>query len=58
MRQQFGVVVERTIKELNGITCLNWDDVKQNKQEIFSTRSFGQRITEYTELRKSIVQPW
>jgi len=54
MRQQFGVVVERTIKELNGITCLNWDDVKQNKKEIFSTRSFGQRITEYTELRKAL----
>ncbi|WP_114324877.1 Y-family DNA polymerase [Candidatus Colwellia aromaticivorans] len=54
MRQQFGVVVERTIKELNGTTCLNWDDVKQNKKEIFSTRSFGQRITEYTELRKAL----
>ena len=54
IRQQFGVVVERTIKELNGITCLNWDDVKQNKKEIFSTRSFGQRITDYTELRKAL----
>lgn len=54
IRQQFGVVVERTIKELNGITCMNWDDIKQNKKEIFSTRSFGQRITEYAELRKAL----
>jgi DNA polymerase V len=54
IRQQFGVLVERTIKELNGVTCLNWDDVKQNKKEIFSTRSFGQRITEYNELRKAL----
>jgi len=54
MRQQFGVVIERTIKELNGVTCLNWDDVKENKKEIFSTRSFGKRITEKSELRKAL----
>jgi DNA polymerase V len=54
IRQQFGVVVERTVKELNGISCLSWDEVKQNKKEIFSTRSFGQRITEYAELRKAL----
>ena len=39
-------VLERTIKELNGITCLNWDDVRQDKQAIFSTRSFGQRLSD------------
>jgi len=55
MRQQFGVVVERTVKELNGLPCLNWNDVKQDKKEIFSTRSFGQRVTEYSELRKALT---
>lgn len=54
IRQQFGVTVERTVKELSGITCMNWDDVKQDKKEIFSTRSFGQRITERSELRKAL----
>lgn len=54
IRQQFGVTVDRTVKELNGIACLNWDDVKQNKKEIFSTRSFGQRITEIEELSKAL----
>jgi DNA polymerase V len=44
MGKQFSIVVERTINELNGITCLSWDEVRQAKQEIFSTRSFGQRI--------------
>ncbi len=44
MSKQFSIVVERTVNELNGITCLNWDEVRQAKQEIFSTRSFGQRI--------------
>lgn len=46
IRKQFSVVAERTVNELNGISCLSWDDVKAPKKEIFSTRSFGQRITD------------
>jgi DNA polymerase V len=55
MRKQFTVVVERTINELNGIPCLSWDEVKTPKQEIFSTRSFGQRITDYESLMFALV---
>ena len=55
MRKQFSVVVERTINELNGVACLNWDDVRQDKKEIFSTRSFGQRITDYNSLKAAII---
>ncbi len=40
MRRQFSVVVECTVNELNGIHCLNWDEVRESKREIFSTRSF------------------
>ena len=55
MRQQFGVVVERTVEELNGVKCLSWDDVKSPKKEIFSTRSHGQRIDNYHDLRKALT---
>jgi DNA polymerase V len=55
MRKQFSVVVERTVNELNGISCLSWDEVKAPKQEIFSTRSFGQRITDYNSLMFALV---
>jgi DNA polymerase V len=55
MRRQFSVLVERTINELNGIACLNWDDVRQNKKEIFSTRSFGQRVVNYNALKAAIT---
>ena len=55
MRKQFSVVVERTINELNGIACLSWDEVKEPKQEIFSTRSFGQRVTDYQVLKSAMV---
>ncbi|ARD45866.1 Y-family DNA polymerase [Colwellia sp. PAMC 21821] len=55
MRSQFSVLVERTVNELNGIVCLNWDDVKQPKKEIFSTRSFGQRVNESHHLKTALV---
>ena len=55
MRKQFSVVVERTVNELNGTTCLSWDDVRQPKKEIFSTRSFGQRISDYKALKTALT---
>ncbi|MBH0041106.1 Y-family DNA polymerase [Pseudoalteromonas sp. SWXJZ10B] len=55
MRRAFSVVVERTVSELNGVTCLNWDDVRQDKREIFSTRSFGERICEPTALKTALI---
>lgn len=56
MRSQFGVVVvERTVNELNGMPCLNWDEIGQDKQEIFSTRSFGQRVTDEHALKAALA---
>jgi len=55
MRRMFSVVVERTVSELNGIACLSWDEVKQDKKEIYSTRSFGERVTHLTTLKSALV---
>ena len=55
MRSQFSVLVERTINELNGVACMSWDEVRQSKKEIFSTRSFGQRVTEYNALKAALT---
>jgi len=54
MKGQFGVVVERTVNELNGMPCLNWDEIGQDKKEIFSTRSFGQRVTNEHALKAAL----
>lgn len=54
MRSQFGVTVERTVNELNNVQCLNWDEIGQDKQEIYSTRSFGQRVTNEHALRAAL----
>lgn len=55
MGRLFSVLVERTISELNGIQCLNWDEVKQAKKEIFSTRSFGKRIVDSESLASALT---
>ncbi len=54
MRGQFGVTVERTVNELNAMPCLKWDEIGQDKQEIFSTRSFGQRVTDEHALKAAL----
>jgi len=56
IRQQYSVVLERTVNELNGTACLHWDEIKQDKQEIYSTRSFGQRISQVNELRHALAE--
>ena len=55
IRKQFSVVTERTVSELNGIRCLSWDEIQSPKKEVFSTCSFGQRITTKDELRSALV---
>jgi DNA polymerase V len=56
IRQSFNVEVLRTIKELNGEVCKNWDETRADKQQIFSTRSVGQRIIEITTLQQALAK--
>jgi nucleotidyltransferase/DNA polymerase involved in DNA repair/S1-C subfamily serine protease len=56
LRKDFNVEVERTCRELNGEICKKWDFVKADKQQIFSTRSVGERITEIDSLRQALVK--
>ncbi|MDF1763282.1 MAG: translesion error-prone DNA polymerase V subunit UmuC [Oleibacter sp.] len=51
---RFSVVLERTVRELNGESCLDLDDVPATKQQIICSRSFGQRITRQQEMREAI----
>ncbi len=55
MRRAFSVVVERTVRELNGEPCLNWDEVRQDKREIYSTRSFGERLHDAVALKAALI---
>jgi len=54
IRRNFSVVLERTVRELNGESCLALEDITPTKQQILCSRSFGQRVTRYTELHEAI----
>jgi DNA polymerase V len=56
MRKYFSILVENTVRELNGELRLNWDEVRSPKKEIFSSRSFGQRITEYEQIKFALAK--
>ena len=55
MRQQFGVVMERLCYELRGVSCLQLEEIAPAKQQIVSSRSFGQLVTSLTALTESVA---
>ena len=55
IRKDFSILVESTVRELNGEVRHTWDDARPSKKEIYSTRSFGQRITEKSELQQAMA---
>lgn len=56
IRQSFNVEIVRTIRELNGEVCKSWDEARSDKQQIFSTRSVGQRILDITSLQQALAK--
>lgn len=54
MRNHFNVVLERTVRELRGESCLALDEFAPTKQQIICSRSFGHRITEYRDMHQAI----
>jgi DNA polymerase V len=54
IRQHFGVVMERTVNELRGISCLALEDVAPPRQQVICSRSFGSLVTSHEELREAV----
>lgn len=55
LRQHFSVVVERTVRELNGEACLELEEVSPTKQEIVCSRSFGERVADIQVMREAVA---
>lgn len=55
MRQHFGVVMARTVSELQGVSCMSLEDVAPPKKQIINSRSFGRLVTSLDELREAVV---
>nr|WP_254722342.1 Y-family DNA polymerase [Gilvimarinus xylanilyticus] len=45
LRKRFSVCLERTIEELNGVSCLELEEAPPAKKQIYCTRSFGEKAT-------------
>ena len=56
VRKNFTVVLERTVRELNGEACISLEEAPPAKQQIVYSRSFGERINTYESLRQAICQ--
>lgn len=54
MRQLFSVVMEKTVRELNGTACIELEEVSPPKQQIVSSRSFGHRVMDLQSLSEAI----
>jgi DNA polymerase V len=52
----WSVVLEKTVRELNGVPCIEFEDEPPAKQQIACTRSFGHPVTELIELQEAITE--
>ncbi|HFZ8995956.1 TPA: translesion error-prone DNA polymerase V subunit UmuC [Citrobacter freundii] len=54
IRKHFNVVLERTVRELRGESCLQTGEYLPAKQQIICSRSFGRRITQYSDMHQAV----
>lgn len=54
IRDHFGVLMERTVKELNGEPWLELEDMRPESKQVMSSRSFGERVTYLPDLVEAI----
>lgn len=55
IKRAFSVVVERTVQELNGVSCLALEDAAPAKQQIIASRSFSEKVTDLATLAASVA---
>lgn len=55
IRRRFSVVMERTVMELRGISCLALEELAPAKQQIMCSRSFGAPVLHLVELREAVT---
>lgn len=54
MRQQFSVVMEKTVRELRGQTCIELEEMAPAKKQIVSSRSFGFPVSSRQDLQEAV----
>src|SRR5690606_35471712 len=55
-RDEWSVVLERTVRELQGVSCISLELAPQPKKQIACTRSFGHPITTLPPLVEAVSE--
>lgn len=54
--KHFSVVLENTVRELKGMSCIELEDQTPNRKQIISSRSFGQPVQEQQALSAALTE--
>jgi DNA polymerase V len=55
IRKAFGVTLERTVRELQGVSCIELAPLDQPKHEIVSGRMFGRLLTQFDDVMAAVA---
>lgn len=55
IRERFSVVLERTVQELRGVSCVDLEETVPDRQQIISSRSFGTLIYDLEDLVEAVA---
>lgn len=56
VKRRFSVVLERTVRELQGTPCMDLEDAPPAKQQIACTRSFGHPVQSLADLQEAVTE--
>lgn len=56
VKSRWSVMLERTVRELQGTPCIDLDHAPVPKQQIACTRSFGHPVTEVKDLNEAVTE--
>jgi DNA polymerase V len=54
IRARWGVVLERTVRELQGIACIGLEAPDPDRKQVASTRSFGRAVMDLPSLEEAV----
>ena len=55
IRERLGVVVERLVLELRGVSCLDLERHTPDRKSIMASRSFGRPVTTLSEMQEAVA---
>jgi DNA polymerase V len=54
IRQRYGIVLEKTVRELRGESCLSLEDVGRPKEQIMASRSFAKVLSDPQAVKAAV----